>query len=86
MPNKKNKGFRQLKGSTTPSTRQSNHPAKRKQWSDKQAIDDVLSNQLKPLAAARLHGVPRSTLIDRSSGRVIPKLYLTAAGIGWTLS
>ena len=35
------------------------------------AIDNVLSNRRKPLAAARLHGVPRSTLTDRLSGRVI---------------
>ena len=47
-------------------------------------IDDVLNNRLKPTEAATRHGVPRSTLKDRLSGRVIqgtkpgPKPYLTS--------
>jgi len=46
---------------------------------------DVLNNRLKSTAAAVKHGVPRSTLNDRLSGRVIhdtkpgPKPYLTTA-------
>ena len=71
----------------TASPPQNNRSSVRKQWTDEQmqgAIDEVLSNRLKPTAAATKHGVPRSTLKDRLSGRVVhgtkpgPKPYLTA--------
>ena len=89
MPNKKSKGFRRSNGTATPSSSppQSNRSSIRKQWTDQQmqsVIDDVLSNRLKPTEAAARHGVPRSTLKDRLSGRVVhgtkpgPKPYLTA--------
>jgi len=48
-------------------------------------MQDVLSNQLKPIAVARLNDIPRSTLVDMLSGIVIhgtkpgPKSYLAAA-------
>jgi len=48
------------------------------------AIDDALSNRLKPTASAAMHGVPHSTLKDRLSGWVMhgtksgPQPYLTA--------
>ena len=87
MPNKKNKGFRRSIGSTMPSSSppQNNRSSVWKQWQIEEAIDDVLNNRLKPTAAAVKHGVPRSTLNDRLSGRVThgtkpgPKPYLTTA-------
>ena len=48
-------------------------PVVRKQWSDKQmtdAISSVQNDHLSGNRAADLHGVPRSTLKDRLSGRV----------------
>ena len=61
-------------------------PVVRKQWSDKQMTDAISRVQIDDLCgnrAADLHGVPRSTLKDRLSGRVQhgvnpgPKLYLS---------
>ena len=61
-------------------------PVVRKQWSDKQmtdAISSVQNDHLSGNRAADLHGVPRSTLKDRLSGRVQhgvnpgPKPYLS---------
>ena len=86
MPNKKKKGFRKSHNTgpcTSPSNKRS---SKRKQWIDSQmvsALDAVLTKQLPANKAARLYGVPPSTLKDRLSGRVVhgvkpgPTPYLT---------
>jgi len=94
MPSKKNKGLRRSTGTTMPSSSppQNNRRSVWKQWTDQQmeeVIDDVLNNCLKPTAAAVKHGISRSTLNNRLSGRVIhgtkpspkpnPKPYLTIA-------
>ena len=85
MPNKKKKGFRR-----SPIVREkprSRGGARRKQWTAEQmssALKSVLVDGLSGNRAADLHGVPRSTLKDRLSGRVVdgtkpgPKPYLTA--------
>ena len=61
---------------------------KRKQWSDEAmlaAMEDVKSGKLSLSLAAKVHNVPRSTLHDRISGRVLhghtpgPKPYLLNA-------
>ena len=61
-------------------------PKKRKQWRDKDmslAIDTVQRGRLKVSEAVKQFGVPRQTLRDRISGRVVhgtkhgPKPYLT---------
>ena len=86
MPNKKKKGFRKTK-SISPRTSSSNTRSKhRKQWTDSEmvsALDAVLTKQLPANKAAKLYGVPPSTLKDRLSGRVVhgvkpgPRPYLT---------
>lgn len=90
MSNKKRKGFRRLKSQSNVHQVQV-HPqprrdAKRKKWTDEQmkaAMKSVIDDSLSANRAADLHGVPRSTLKDRLSGRVIhgtkpgPKPYLT---------
>ena len=60
-------------GIATPSSSspQNNCKTVRKQWTNQQIqgmIDDVLSDNLKPTAAAIKHGAPCSTLKDRLSG------------------
>lgn len=89
MPNKKKKGFHRSKGvrkSAGSAKVISNRPAHRRQWSDSQmkaAINSVTKDGLSQHKAADLHGVPRSTLKDRLSGRVIhgtnpgPRPYLS---------
>ena len=89
MPNKKKKGFRRspLAPVGSKSIRKPNRPQRRMQWTAEQmdaalysATHDLLSGN----KAADLHGVPRSTLKDRLSGRVKhgtkpgPKPYLSA--------
>ena len=70
------------------STKVSNLSAVRKQWSDvqmKAALESVIKDGLSQNRAADLHGVPRSTLKDRLSGRVIhgtnpgPQSYLSSS-------
>ena len=91
MVNKKKKGFR-LKSRCSQqhcsSTKVSNRSAVRKQWSDvqmKAALESVIKDGLSQNRAADLHGVPRSTLKDRLSGRVIhgtnpgPQSYLSSS-------
>ncbi len=85
MPNKKNKGFRRIRPNVT-SPKAPNRAAKRKQWTDAQmlsAVKDVERGH-SINKSADLHGIPRSTLKDRISGRTIhginpgPVPYLTA--------
>ena len=88
MPNKKNRGFRRRRpGVHAPKTRrnQTNRGAKRKEWTEEQ-IQAALGDVKKGVSgnhAADLNGIPRSTLKDRLSGRVIhgtnpgPVPYLT---------
>lgn len=60
-------------------------PKKRKQWSEESMLGalDAVKNGTPVLYAAREHGVPRQTLNDRISGRVVhgtkpgPKPYLS---------
>ena len=51
----------------------SNRPSKRKQWSDEQmlAAIEAVEKGCGPNQAAKEHGVPKSTLKDRISGRVV---------------
>ena len=74
MPNKKNKGFkRQARMNKDINSPKSPSPVVRKQWSEQQmlgAINSVQKGHLSGNKAADLHGVPRSTLKDRLSGRV----------------
>ena len=75
MPNKK-KGFKRSCIQPPPSVshpKKSNRSLKRKQWTDEQmlaAIESVQTDHMSGNKAADLHGVPRSTLKDRLSGRV----------------
>ncbi|XP_065904027.1 uncharacterized protein [Dysidea avara] len=88
MPNKKKKGFKRRQ----PNSRDGSGPnkyriqSKRKLWSEEQmsgALNAVTSGELKPSEAIVKYGVPRQTLRDRLSGRVIhgtnpgPRPYLT---------
>ena len=84
MPNKKKKGFKRQ--ALMAKNINTSRPVVRKQWSDKQmtdAISSVQNDHLSGNRAADLHGVPRSTLKDRLSGRVQhgvnpgPKPYLS---------
>jgi hypothetical protein len=85
MPNKKIKGFK--RGSTKKSTVQSRgRTGKRNLWTNEQVEAAMLSmgnEEMSANKAADLHGVPRSTLKNRLSGRVEhgknpgPKPYLT---------
>ena len=88
MPNKKKKGFRRspLAPAGSNSIRKPQRPQRRKQWTAEQmddALYSVIHGGLSGNKAADLHGVPRSTLKDRLSGRVKhgtksgPKPYLT---------
>ena len=88
MPNKKKKGFRRspLTPAGSKSIRKPQRPQRRKQWTAEQmdaALYSVTHDGLSGNKAADLHGVPRSTLKDRLSGRVKhgtkpgPKPYLT---------
>ncbi len=78
MPNKKNKVFKHTTNQPPPSDshlKKSNRSLKRKQWrTDEQmlaAINSVQTDHISAVTkAADLHGVPRSTLKDRLSGRV----------------
>ncbi len=85
MPNKKRKGFRRCRPCNEESQTQPNRSKKRKLWSEEQmtaAIEAVKRGE-SGNQAADLHNVPRSTLKDRLSGRVIhginpgPRPYLT---------
>ena len=72
MPNKKRKGFRRTAAKTN-NDKGKNRSAVRKQWSEEQmlaAIEDV-ADGVPQNRAADLHGVPRTTLKDRVSGRVL---------------
>ena len=84
MPNKKKKGFARHNRC---SDVKSNRPSKRKLWTEEQmlaAIYSVEEDGLSGNRAADMHGVPRSTLKDRLSGRVVhgvkpgPQPYLSA--------
>ena len=90
MPNKKKKGFRcsPLGSAGSKSIHKPQRPQRRKQWTVEQmdvALYSVTYDGLSGNKAADLHGVPRSTLKDRLSGRVKhgtkpgPKLYLSNA-------
>ena len=71
MPNRKKKGFR--RAAKASSGKGKDRSAVRKQWSDEQmlaAIEDVAEG-MPQNQAADLHSVPRSTLKDRVSGRVL---------------
>ena len=78
MPNKKKKGFNRPKNLTDKaiagSSPSNNRSSIRKQWSNEQmqaALKSVVSDGVSANKAALLHGVPRSTLKDRLSGRVV---------------
>ena len=85
MPNKKKKGFgRASKPIVTSGVQKPK--VKRKQWTEIQmlaAISSIQNDGLSGNRAADLQRVPRSTLKDRLSGRVIhgtksgPKIYLS---------
>ena len=88
MPNRKQKGFRRRKrySEANISPIHSNRQSKRKKWSDEQmsgALNVVTRGELKPSEAVNKFGVPRQTLRDRLTGRVVhgtspvPKPYLT---------
>ena len=74
MPNKKKKGFKRSTNQPPLSRlKKPNRSLKRKQWTDEQmlaAINSVQTEHMSGNKAADLHGVPRSTLKDRLSGRV----------------
>ena len=87
MPNKKKKGFRRCCPCSDQNKRQPNRSSKRKLWSEDQmtaALNAVLKDGISGNNAADSHGIPRSTLKDRLSGRVIhgvkpgPRPYLTS--------
>ena len=86
MPNKKKTGFRCVSRPIVTS-RVQKPKVKRKQWTEIQmltAISSVQNDGLSGNQAADHHRVPRSTLKDQLSGRVIhgtksgPKIYLSA--------
>ena len=89
MPNKKKKGFKRCQSQPKPVTNMSTRRRPttiRKQWTETQMLEALKSVQKDGLSgnmAADLHGVPRSTLKDRLSGRVRhgtkpgPKPYLS---------
>ena len=85
MPNKRNKGFRRRRPGVHAPKKQPNRSSKRKEWTEKQmqaALDDV-KRGVSGNRAADFNGIPRSTLKDRLSGRVVhgtnpgPVPYLT---------
>ena len=85
MPNKKKKGFRRHRPGVQAQQKQPNRSSKRKEWTEEQmqaALDDV-KRGVSGNRAADSNGIPRSTLKDRLSGRVVhgtnpgPVPYLT---------
>lgn len=75
MANKKKRGFSRIKQTkhNIPIVKTSNRHPKRKTWSNKQmvaAMECAKSGQMSIYRSAEAHGVPRSTLKDRLSGRV----------------
>lgn len=90
MPKKNKKGFRRAKQANQQPKQAKKLPARsavRKRWSNEQmvaAMDSVVKDGLSQNRAAVLHGVPRSTLKDRLSGRVVhgtkpgPKPFLSS--------
>ena len=83
MPNRKLRGF---KRASPKNLGLQSRPIKRKLWPDESmeaAMSSVTKGQMSANKAADLFGVPRSTLKDRLSGRVVhgtkpgPKPYLT---------
>ena len=74
MPNKKIKGFcRRRKSCPAAMTKPPNRSSRRKKWTLQQmeaAMESALSGNMSINRAAELHGVPRTTLQDRLSGRV----------------
>ena len=89
MPNKKKRGFARSngQGASVPQKKQPHCSKVRKQWSEEQmlaAIDSVKNGGLSGNRSADMYGVPRSTLKDRLSGRVVhgvkpgPISYLSA--------
>ena len=57
---------------SAPAVLSSPHKKKRKQWSDESMLlaMEAVKNGTPIQRAAKLHGVPRTTLHDRTSGRV----------------
>ena len=85
MPNKKKRGFKHYRSESKPL--QNNRGSRRKQLSNDQmqsALQSV-SDGVSTCKAALVHGVPRTTLQDRVTGRVThghnpgPKPYLDMA-------
>ena len=85
MPNKKIKGFKRA-SMKKPAIRSRGRTGKRKLWTNENMEAAMLcaaKTEMSANKAADLHGVPRSTLKDRLSGRVVhgtnpgPKPYLT---------
>ena len=74
MANKKRKGFRRIKQARNIHLEKtSNRAAKRKTWSNEQmtaAMECAKAGRMSINRSAEVHGVPRSTLKDRLSGRV----------------
>ena len=85
MPNKKIKGFKRA-SMKKPAIRSRGRTGKRKLWTNENMEAAMLcaaKTEMSANKAADLHGIPRSTLKDRLSGRVVhgtnpgPKPYLT---------
>jgi len=72
LMSKKNKGFRRCSYCSQPkSTAVTNHPKKRKQWTEQQMLSAMESaTRMSANKAAAKHGVPPSILKDWVSGRV----------------
>ena len=72
MPNKKKKGIARHRTAVA-NKKPPNRPTVRKQWTEEQMLADIDSvmNGLSGNRSADTHGVPRSTLKDRLSGRVV---------------
>ena len=70
MPKKKQ--FRRRSRAKSPPTVVLSRPSKRKQWTEEQMLSaiDTVRNGMTANKAAIMHGIPRSTLKDRLSGRV----------------
>ena len=83
MPRVK-KFSRRRKRASNPTScqRKARFPAKRKQWTDQQIIEADSAGIMSINKASEMYGVPRTTLKDRLSGRVVhgtkpgPKPYL----------
>ena len=80
---KTRKKKRPSKSSTATVTRKGRESVKRLQWSDDSMLAAMKNGSISINKAAVLHGVPRTTLKDRLSGKVLhgtkpgPKCYLT---------